>query len=582
MPEIEIHASAWRYIEVGRVVLFTHGPYLGRLAVIVEIIDHKRVLVDGPSQKEDAGVPRHAVGLNNMIVTPIVIPKLPRAAGRGPVARAWEKEEVEAKWEKSAWAKRREQRVKRRGLNDFERFKVMKLKKQARFEVQKLMAKVVLAGRLILSGGSYDEELRAVHEKTLQSSEIVNIAVKLVRPGTELAQNHRGEKERAPAGWCCQRHSLPINMSNPRIEELPDDPPEKKGAEIEDASSSSDSDEPEAAAGEAESGTPAGSSVTVHSRNEKKARKSIAKLGLKHVPGITRVTLRRPKNILFVINQPDVYKSPSSNTWIIFGEAKIEDLSSQGYEPSMKGINPSDQSGGDHTGHKHEKEDKAIEGADAKKEEEEDDGEEVDDTGIEAKDIELVMAQASVSRKKAVKALKEHDSDIRSAAAKIDWTHLSTSLGLKGSTASSLSAFKKRHDDARRRLQALKSQPTTVDFAHYRRTLNNTAALDEIEQFCGKWKPVTYDVGRQVKAIEAFEAQAVKSAEETRGRVQREVGSLEGTLRNIEEARGWEDLSVDEVAAAQPEIDKRTAQLVSKGRWGVPGYKEKFGDLSVI
>ncbi len=84
-------------------------------------------------------------------------------------------------------------------------------------------------------------------------------------------------------------------MSNPRIEELPDDPPAKKGAEVDDASSSSDS-EPEAAAGE-EVGTTGGSSVTVHSRNEKKARKSIAKLGLKHVPGITRVTLRRPKNV---------------------------------------------------------------------------------------------------------------------------------------------------------------------------------------------------------------------------------------------------------------------------------------------
>ena len=84
-------------------------------------------------------------------------------------------------------------------------------------------------------------------------------------------------------------------MSNPRIEELPDDPPAKKGAEVDDASSSSDSDEVEAAAEEA--GIPAGSSVTVHSRNEKKARKSIAKLGLKHVPGITRVTLRRPKNV---------------------------------------------------------------------------------------------------------------------------------------------------------------------------------------------------------------------------------------------------------------------------------------------
>lgn len=67
-----------------------------------------------------------------------------------------------------------------------------------------------------------------------------------------------------------------------------------------------------------------------------------------------------------------------------------------------------------HAGHTHaaEGKGKAIEGADAKKEEEEDDGEEVDDTGLEAKDIELVMAQASVSRKKAVKALKENDNDI--------------------------------------------------------------------------------------------------------------------------------------------------------------------------
>ena len=87
-------------------------------------------------------------------------------------------------------------------------------------------------------------------------------------------------------------------MSNPRIEELPDDPPSKK-AEVDDASSSSDSDEGEGegGAGEGESGIPAGSTVTIHSRNEKKARKSIGKLGLKHVPGITRVTLRRPKNV---------------------------------------------------------------------------------------------------------------------------------------------------------------------------------------------------------------------------------------------------------------------------------------------
>ena len=85
-------------------------------------------------------------------------------------------------------------------------------------------------------------------------------------------------------------------MSNPRVEELSDDAPPKKGAEVAEASDSSDS-EAEEAGGEAEAGIPAGASVAVHSRNEKKARKAISKLGLKHVPGITRVTLRRPKNV---------------------------------------------------------------------------------------------------------------------------------------------------------------------------------------------------------------------------------------------------------------------------------------------
>jgi nascent polypeptide-associated complex subunit alpha len=79
-------------------------------------------------------------------------------------------------------------------------------------------------------------------------------------------------------------------MSNPRIEELPDDEPTKK-VTAEDEEDSSDS---EIETGE--SGIPAGGAV-VHSRNEKKARKSIAKLGLTRVPGITRVTLRRPKNV---------------------------------------------------------------------------------------------------------------------------------------------------------------------------------------------------------------------------------------------------------------------------------------------
>lgn len=46
---------------------------------------------------------------------------------------------------------------------------------------------------------------------------------------------------------------------------------------------------------------------------------------------------------------------------------------------------------------------------------EESDEEEADSTGVEEKEIELVMQQAGVSRNKAIKALKKNDNDIVNA-----------------------------------------------------------------------------------------------------------------------------------------------------------------------
>ena len=43
MGDADVTASSWKLVEVGRVALFSAGPYAGRLAVIVQIIDHKRV-----------------------------------------------------------------------------------------------------------------------------------------------------------------------------------------------------------------------------------------------------------------------------------------------------------------------------------------------------------------------------------------------------------------------------------------------------------------------------------------------------------------------------------------------------------
>jgi large subunit ribosomal protein L14e len=58
------------------------------------------------------------------------------------VKAQWEKAGIEKKWQESAWAKKRAQKERRRALTDFERFKVLRLRKQARFEVRKSLAKV--------------------------------------------------------------------------------------------------------------------------------------------------------------------------------------------------------------------------------------------------------------------------------------------------------------------------------------------------------------------------------------------------------------------------------------------------------
>jgi F-type H+-transporting ATPase subunit d len=155
---------------------------------------------------------------------------------------------------------------------------------------------------------------------------------------------------------------------------------------------------------------------------------------------------------------------------------------------------------------------------------------------------------------------------------KLDWSKLQSSLGLRGSTASSLAAFKKRNDDARRKLQVLQDQPQNVDFGYYRSLLKNSAVIDEIENHFKSFKPKTYDVNKQIKAIESFEQVAMKNAEEMKGKVEIELRQLEKALGDIEGARPFDETTVDEVVKAAPEIDDYVGKMVKKGRWMPPGY----------
>lgn len=43
MADIDLKLASWRLVEVGRLLLIRRGPFTGKLAAIVEIVDHKRV-----------------------------------------------------------------------------------------------------------------------------------------------------------------------------------------------------------------------------------------------------------------------------------------------------------------------------------------------------------------------------------------------------------------------------------------------------------------------------------------------------------------------------------------------------------
>ncbi|VDO03270.1 unnamed protein product [Rodentolepis nana] len=149
------------------------------------------------------------------------------------------------------------------------------------------------------------------------------------------------------------------------------------------------------------------------SRGEKKARKAMAKLNLKLVPGICRVTIRKAKAIMFVISNAEVYKAPNIDTYIIFGEAKIEDMSTQAQAAAVEKLRSQTLANAAKENKPAKEGDSVAKTAIAELE----DDEEIigDPSGIEDKDVELIMTQANVSRAKAINALLKNDKDIVNA-----------------------------------------------------------------------------------------------------------------------------------------------------------------------
>lgn len=166
---------------------------------------------------------------------------------------------------------------------------------------------------------------------------------------------------------------------------------------IEELSDSDDAPDLENVAGESK-----------QSRGERKARKAVSKLGLKPVKGITRVTMKKNKNILFVVSKPDVLKSPTCDTFIVFGETKMEDLSAQARAQAQAYSQMAAQ-----------QQAQAAVQADAAAPAVADTAEtssgSAAEVNVDETDVELVMQQGGVDREKALKALAANKGDMLEA-----------------------------------------------------------------------------------------------------------------------------------------------------------------------
>merc|ERR1711957_540537 len=56
-----------RFVEPGRLALITYGPCAGKMFTIVDIVDQKKVVVDGP--KDITGVERHMMPVRRPSLT---------------------------------------------------------------------------------------------------------------------------------------------------------------------------------------------------------------------------------------------------------------------------------------------------------------------------------------------------------------------------------------------------------------------------------------------------------------------------------------------------------------------------------
>ncbi|MES1919119.1 hypothetical protein MHBO_000984 [Bonamia ostreae] len=137
--------------------------------------------------------------------------------------------------------------------------------------------------------------------------------------------------------------------------------------------------------------------VAYQNKMARKFKKSLLKKNIRKLSDIKRVVIEKGHGILIVIDHPEVYHVNDTDSVVVFGDAVIDDVTMEAQKKAAKMLQEYAE--------KKSAEEKENSATNAEEEQ-------VDETGLDAEDIEMVMDQGGVDRAGAVKALRENLNDV--------------------------------------------------------------------------------------------------------------------------------------------------------------------------
>lgn len=119
-------------VQVGRVVMITAGKDANKLAVILDILNQNNVLISNPT----SGVERQLIHTNKIRLTKFRISSVLRNQRESKLSKKIQEYKLVEKFGETKLGKVVKQSSIRKNLSDFDRFKVMVLKRQMNMKIR--------------------------------------------------------------------------------------------------------------------------------------------------------------------------------------------------------------------------------------------------------------------------------------------------------------------------------------------------------------------------------------------------------------------------------------------------------------